>query len=68
MKRDEAIAQLQHASRAVKLVLPALDLTFKACSGCGKPHFNDWTDAQVGRELEAVVRKLERLSRKLAAK
>ena len=54
-------AHLKGAAAAAKQALKLLNTTKKTCEGCGLERALNWAETKSAEELNAIVRKLERL-------
>lgn len=56
---DDVRTRLQAARDALAGVVPQLERAEEFCTHCDRRSFKNWDEAQMAKELEAVVRKLE---------
>jgi hypothetical protein len=56
--RDTRAARLRQAARILDTVRATLNETTTICPHCGRNTHEDWGEAQIAKELSAVIRKV----------
>lgn len=66
MAAEDRTDWLKDAADLVEEVFNTLNRAERPCKACGCKVRTNWTEYQAAQELEAVIRKLQDLSRRLA--